>query len=183
MPRRSTVGNVEALFELYEQKMYRVAYAILHDEGQAEDAVMAAFEKIIKQRGVPRDPYGDDAKRLVLAAVRSAAIDQYRRNARERQRAVLVDDLAERVPAPSVPQVDPIEQHVDQAHARELVESLPDPYGEVLRERFLNDQTTRQTAEKLGISEAGVRKRQERAIKILRDQEGGQNNGYLCACE
>lgn len=39
MPRRSTTDRVEALFRLYEQKMYRIAYAILHDEGQAEDAV------------------------------------------------------------------------------------------------------------------------------------------------
>lgn len=26
----------------------RIAYAILHDEGQAEDAVIAAFEKILR---------------------------------------------------------------------------------------------------------------------------------------
>lgn len=34
------------MFELYEQKMYHIAFSILHNEWQAEDAVMDAFEKI-----------------------------------------------------------------------------------------------------------------------------------------
>ncbi len=61
MARRTAAENAEALFELYEQKMYRIAYAILHDEGQAEDAVIAAFEKILKSDGVPRRPQGKAA--------------------------------------------------------------------------------------------------------------------------
>lgn len=41
---------LERLFELHEQEMYRIAFSILHDKGQAEDAVMSAFERI----GAPR---------------------------------------------------------------------------------------------------------------------------------
>ena len=35
--------DIISLFRLYEQKMYHIAYAILHDSFQAEDAVMDAF--------------------------------------------------------------------------------------------------------------------------------------------
>lgn len=54
-----------------------------------------------------------------------------------------------------------------------MVDSLPPSYGEVLRERFLNDRSVRQTAQQLGISESSVRKRQERGLKILRKKKGG----------
>lgn len=182
MPRRTAVGNAELLFELYEQKMYCIAFAILHDVGQAEDAVMAAFEKILRSNGVPPDPEADDAKRLVMAAVRSTAIDQYRKNARERQRSTLTDDVAACEPA-AASAADPMDAHVDAAHARQLVAGLPEPYGAVLRERYLNDQTTRQTAERLGISEPNVRKRQQRALGLLRDQERRQGNEKLSTCE
>ena len=94
MLRKTTADRIETLFELYEQKMYRIAFSILNDEGQAEDAVIAAFEKILKTEGIPRDPKSDASDRLTTLAVRSAAIDQYRVNARERQQSVLVDDIA-----------------------------------------------------------------------------------------
>ncbi len=51
MARRTAAENAEALFGLYEQKMYRIAYAILHDEGQAEDAVIAAASCTRNRKG------------------------------------------------------------------------------------------------------------------------------------
>ena len=39
---------IEACYELYEQKMFRVALAILRDETLAEDAVQDAFIKYYK---------------------------------------------------------------------------------------------------------------------------------------
>ena len=37
---------IEACYELYEQKMFRVALAILRDETLAEDAVQETFVKV-----------------------------------------------------------------------------------------------------------------------------------------
>ena len=38
---------IESCYELYEQKMFRVALAVLHDEKLAEDAVQDAFLQLI----------------------------------------------------------------------------------------------------------------------------------------
>lgn len=180
MPRRSTTDRVEALFRLYEQRMYRIAYAILHDEGQAEDAVIAAFEKILRRDGVPPRPESDSAERLMVAAVRSTAIDQYRTNARERQHSVLTDDVAACATAAPQAQCAPVDAHLEQKSVHEMVDGLPEPYGNVIKERFLRDQTVRQTAETLGISESNVRKRQQRGLEMLRDRKGRLDYDIPC---
>lgn len=171
--RRTWTNGVEALFALYEQKMYAVAFAILHDQGQAEDAVMAAFEKILKTQGVPRDPASSSAKQLVFMAIRQTAIDQYRRNAREQRLSAPSLDARQDATEACAPGHNPIDDHLRQLEANRMVDSLPPSYGEVLRERFLNDRSVRQTAQQLGISESSVRKRQERGLKILRKKKGG----------
>lgn len=171
--RRTWTNGVEALFALYEQKMYAVAFAILHDQGQAEDAVMAAFEKILKTQGVPRDPASSSAKQLVFMAIRQTAIDQYRRNAREQRLSAPSLDARQDATEAYAPGHNPIDDHLRQLEANRMVDSLPPSYGEVLRERFLNDRSVRQTAQQLGISESSVRKRQERGLKILRKKKGG----------
>ena len=63
---------------------------------------------------------------------------------------------------------------------RSLVDGLPESYGSVLRERFLHERTVRGTAEELDISESNVRKRQERALDMLRNQKGGTRYESLC---
>ena len=88
------VDKIVALFRLYEKNMYHIAYAILHDSYQAEDAVMEAFVRLMERNYAIDDPSSDEAKRLVIQVIRSTAIDQYRKNQRESERQVLVEDFA-----------------------------------------------------------------------------------------
>ena len=46
--KMSNYDKIVKLYELYEQKMYGVAFSVLHDSWQAEDAVSEAFVKLIK---------------------------------------------------------------------------------------------------------------------------------------
>lgn len=172
MLRRTTTKKVETLFALYEQKMYRIAFAILHDEGQAEDAVIAAFEKILRKGNIPRRPQGKAAERLMTMAVRSAAIDQYRVNSRERQHSVLTDDITTCLSSWTQEADAFVDACAEQSNVHEMVDELPEPYGDVIKERFFHDQTVRQTAQTLGISESNVRKRQERGLNMLRKRRG-----------
>lgn len=67
---------LETMYELYEQGMYRVAYGVLHNKEQAEDAVQDSFEKLLKY--LPEIDAHDSPKtqKLVLKIVRNTAIDQ-----------------------------------------------------------------------------------------------------------
>lgn len=72
------IDGILALFQLYEQKMYHITYAILHDSHLAEDAVMDAFVKMLEHNYRIEDPKSDASKRLVIAVTRSAvAVTQY----------------------------------------------------------------------------------------------------------
>ena len=48
MSRKDSAQFIEECYSLYEQKMYRVAFAILKDPDAAEDAVQDAFLKLMK---------------------------------------------------------------------------------------------------------------------------------------
>ena len=70
------------LYELYEQPMYRIAFAVLHDSALAEDAVHDAFVRIIgklKKLGAPDSP---KTKAYIVKTVQSTSITIYRRNRR-----------------------------------------------------------------------------------------------------
>lgn len=165
---QNTPNNLEILFELYEQKMYRIAFAILHDMGQAEDVVMNSFEKIMRQVGVPSDPFSTEAQNLVSTVVKSCAIDQYRLNARERNSSTLFDYSDESTLLDTQSTNNPQEEFIDKQFIASLVNSLKEPYRAVIRERFLNDRSVRETAQLLGISEDNVRKRQQRALSMIK---------------
>ena len=180
----------ETLFSLYEQKMFAVAYAIVRDEGRAEEAVMDAFERLVKagERQTGRwadgsgrlaeaagwlDPRSDDMKRPVIRTIQSTSIDIYRKTARERGRVVYVDDevLASiEEPAPAAP------EEATQV-AEPMLSELSEGYRAVLKKRIIEGCSVAETAAALGISQPNVRKRQERALNVLRRQMG-ENNGF-----
>ena len=53
---RDGVDDIVALFNLYEQKMYHIAFSILYDCYQAEDAVMDAFMRLLEKQYHIDDP-------------------------------------------------------------------------------------------------------------------------------
>lgn len=169
-------AKINDVFQLYKQKMYHIAYAILHDSYQAEDAVMNAFVRMLERNYKMDDPSSDKTKQLIIAVTRTAAIDLYRKNQRERERQSLSE-------APEEQLHDRIlwNAYEGDGDIQEQLESLPGIYKDVLVERFIKDQSTLETAQALGVSEATVRKRQERALRMMREKAGkkGENDGIL----
>ena len=170
--RQNKQRQLERLFELYEQGMYRIAFAILHDEGQAEDAVMAAFERIVRQEGIPPRTDSDDARRLCGTIVKSCAIDIYRKNARTRQREVTYGESFLE-PANLEAAQNAEGSNLADGEVWEAVDELPHAYREVIVERFANDLTAREAAEKLETTEGNIRVRTHRALEMLRARKGG----------
>ncbi len=165
MFRQKYYDEIIKLFQLYKQKMYYIAYAILGDSFQAEDAVMNAFLKLLEHHYEVDDPESDKSKHLVISVTKSAAIDLYRRNRREMEIINLSDD----------PEIlrnhdDEITEFNDLNEVESMIDELPEKYREVMVERFINNLSTVDTAKKLNISEDAVRKRQQRTIKMLKDK-------------
>lgn len=161
--------DIISLFRLYEQKMYHIAYAILHDSYQAEDAVMDAFVRLLEHNYRIDDPESDTAKRLVISVTRSASIDLYRKNQCVSSKMLLTED-----PALLHAETHPEPQTHPESNTESIIQGLPSIYYDVMYERYVNEKSVSETAVILSISEAAVRKRQERALRILREEREGR---------
>lgn len=86
-------GKLEKLFRHYSSLMFYVAIEILHNEQDAEDAVLAALWKIFQNMEKIGELDCPKTKRFVVIVSERQAIDLYRKNAR--RKTVNMDDLEE----------------------------------------------------------------------------------------
>ena len=68
---------IEDCYELYEQKMFRVALSVLHDESLAEDAVQDAFLQLIRHKVHFEKTDSDECKRYIITVIKNASINIY----------------------------------------------------------------------------------------------------------
>ena len=150
---------IDTLYRLYEQTMYFEAYKILHDEYLAEDAVHEAFLKLIRNRKKIVDPASPSVKSYVRKTLKSAALDLYRRQKKNRENLLAIDEVTENTF---------ISEEMPQDLPSALFSELPAKYASVMRCLFLDGLSIKETSAVLEISEELVRKRCERARKLLR---------------
>ena len=67
--------KLKSLYEIYEQPMYRIAYAVLHDEGLAEDAVSEAFIRIMHRISKLGDCQSEKTKAYIVKVIKSTSIN------------------------------------------------------------------------------------------------------------
>ena len=159
---RKQVKFIETCYKLYEQKMYYVAYSILHDEGKAEDAVQDAFLKLMKHEVQFDRADSDDCKRYIITVIRNAAITIYNKTKKESEYMFLTDK-DERVESS-------VEMDLDSdTDIKALIDTLPEKYRDVVECLVIREYTTKETATKLNITDANVRKRYERAKQMMKD--------------
>ena len=153
---------IEDCYRLYEQKMYRVAYSILHDESLAEDAVQDAFLKLIRHKV-------HFEKRYIITVIRNASINIYNKRKSENKIVSFSDNL-EKISDAAEPDLESIQD--TGAECTPLMNKLPDKYYDVVDCLVIHEYSVSETAGKLGITEANVRKRYERAKKMMRKNLG-----------
>ena len=158
--------KLKLLYDIYEQPMYRIAYAILHHTEQAEDAVSDAFLRILKNLKKIGDVRSEKTKHYIISIIRSTAINQYRQNQRDSERYTVWDDRILQVPN----QKDDIEQLL--ANIAELLEPLNDLDRQIVLMRCEEELSFREIAERLSMKEAAARKRFERARKAIQQKKG-----------
>ncbi len=163
---------VEELYILYEQPMYRIAYAILHNPEQAEDAVQDAFVAVLKSQADLHNPRSPEVKHYMVQAIRSAAINRYRQNSTDAGRLAALDSMEIDIPDSK----NDVEERMVRIEQREIVSSilsgLTASEREILRLRCVEELSFKEIGQRLSLSEATVRKRFERARKSARKQKG-----------
>ena len=73
--------KIRELYEIYEQPMFRIAYAVLHDSALAEDAVSDAFIRIIGKLDRLKAPDSPKTKQYIVKTIKSTSINIYRKTA------------------------------------------------------------------------------------------------------
>jgi RNA polymerase sigma-70 factor (ECF subfamily) len=167
--REGETGLFEILMRRYNQRLYRVARAILKDDGEAEDVMQQAYVNAY----VHLDQFAERASFstwLTKIAVYEALARSRRRGGAQPH----TDFESGEDAMTHIKESGPDPEH--QAFATELrsllesaVETLPEHYRIVFTLRQIEGLSTAETAESLGISEENIKTRLHRARALLRD--------------
>lgn len=161
------------LYDTYENKMYSIAYSILNNVEQAEDAVHDAFIKLIPHISTIHKVESLKTKRLVVYTIKNIAIDLYRRNRRETQLFTKEVEETKGVNEnqTGIPSVKTVE---DRHMITQLLSKLPEKYREIIQYRCFYELSYKEISSLLNISEDVAAKRYERARKMVKEMIGDE---------
>src|SRR5438309_6467885 len=158
----------EILMRRYNQRLYRVARAILREDAEAEDVMQDAYVRAYQHLGqfAGRAKFSTWLTRIAVHEALARAHRGKRYDALEGLSAVQGEAMKFASAAPSPEQ----EVATAQSHAilEEAILSLPESYRTVLMMRDIEELTTAEAAESLDITEQNVKVRLHRARALLR---------------
>jgi len=162
--RRAEDAAISALVDQYAGALYRVAYSVLRNPSDAEDAVQEAFLRVLRHRDTLTEVRNHRV--WLIRIVWNIVLDRKRR-AKTRPETDDVSELARVLPSTglSAEELAAAAQH----HARVLacVEQLPAKEREVLLLSAFEELTSVEIAAVLGITESSVRSRLFRARNLM----------------
>lgn len=154
--------KVEKLYEKYHKLMYVVAYNILRNHEDAEDAVIESWEKIICHLDKISEIDCQETKSFLVIVVERTAIDCYRKNKKQNSIQVLIDEYEES------PYFATRDKALDNLELYQVLRNIPKKYSEVLILYYVNGFTGKEIANLLGLREDAVMTRLSRGRKRLR---------------
>lgn len=146
----------------YKQKMYNIAYNILHNVEDSEDAVHQAFIAIADNFEKIKSFSCQEKERYIVIIVRNTSINIYRKNKKDSEHLSELDDNQ---PAVNVDFFENIDYH----SLLQTISELPLIYKDVLFLHYVSQYTTKEISKMLDISINAVWKRIERAKKLLKE--------------
>ena len=157
---------LSALVDQYASTLYRVAFSVLRNSADAEDAVQEAFLRVLRHRQTLGEVR--DHRVWLIRIVWNIVLDRKRR-AKTRPETDDIDELARVLPASalSAEQRAAAAQH----HAQVLacVDQLPAKEREVLMLSAFEELSSVEIASALGVTESTVRSRLFRARNLMAD--------------
>jgi len=160
-------SKFDALYELHFERIYFFIVSRVHDRAVAEDITSETFQKALANLG-SYEWRGTPFSAWLYRVASNGIVDHYKRSNREQQIDELENPLADRTELASH-DIEFIERHV---HFFGLVAQLPDVQRRVVLERFVEDRSIREIAQRLSKTEGAIKQLQFRALQTLRAQIG-----------
>ena len=155
-----------ALVEQFAPTLYRVAFSVLRNAADAEDAVQEAFLRVLRHRDTLQEIR--DHRVWLIRIVWNIVLDRKRR-AKTRPETDDVSELARVLPATGLSAEESAAAAQHHAHVLELVERLPAKEREVLVLSAFQELSSVEIAGVLGATESTVRSRLFRARNLMAD--------------
>lgn len=153
-----------ALIDQYSATLYRVAFSVLRNSADAEDAVQEAFLRVLRHRQTLGEVR--DHRVWLIRIVWNVVLDRKRR-AKTRPETDDVSELARVLPAGglSAEEIAAAAQH--HAQVLDCVQLLPEKERQVLLLSAFEELSSVEIAGVLGITESSVRSRLFRARNLM----------------
>ncbi len=163
---------LENIYSAYHKKMYYIAYSILNNSHDAQDAVQTSIIKLIKYIDKTSDVKCNKTKHLIVTIVRNEAIDLYRK---KKKRPLIELDPANDIADERVSSLDEIVIKLSEAkEIAEKLSKLKGDYADVLTLKYYYQFDDKEIADILNISNGNVRIRLNRAKTKLRNMMNKQ---------
>jgi RNA polymerase sigma-70 factor (ECF subfamily) len=161
------------------QRLYRTARAIVRNDFEAEDIVQSAYLRAFANLA------GFRGEASICTWLTRITLNEARGRLRSRYRTISLENAGPpvhaSVEAPSVTEIETPEAHAARAQIRRLIEQaidrLPSPYRIVFVMRKIENCSTQETADLLGLPADTVKTRLHRAKRLLRIALDGKVDG------
>ena len=153
-----------ALVDEYASTLYRVAFSVLRNAADAEDAVQEAFVRVLRHRD--RLDEVRDRRVWLIRIVWNIVLDRKRR-AKTRPETDDVSELTRVLPAGGLSSDERAMAAQMHTHVLRCVDQLPPKEREVLMLSAFEELTSVEIASVLGITESSVRSRLFRARNLM----------------
>jgi len=161
---RAEDAAISALVDQYAGALYRVAYSVLRNSTDAEDAVQEAFLRVLRHRDTLDEVR--DHRVWLIRIVWNIVLDRKRR-AKTRPETDDVSELARVLPSKGLSAEELAAAAEHHAHVLKCVEQLPAKEREVLLLSAFEELTSVEIAAVLDITESSVRSRLFRARNLM----------------
>lgn len=154
----------EQLYIEYRQTMFYVANSVLKDDHLAEDAVHRAFIKLIDHLEKINEIKCHKTKGFLVIIVKNISIDIY--NKRKKENVVQVEEISN-FSNKDLASEEKLLEDYEYSNLIKKILKLPPNYSNILMLKYAHGYSDDEIADILDISKVNIRKRAERARRVL----------------
>jgi len=159
--RKGDIAAFEILMRRHNQRVFRTARAVLHDEAAAEDAAQKAWLSAYKNLAA------FEGRAQFTTWLLRITVNQASKDLRSRHSHMKLLEAPQRDTTPETPEAEAARARL-RGILESAIDSLPDPLRVVLVLRDVEELSGPETAEVLELSDEAVRVRLHRARRQLR---------------